>query len=90
MEVERIGSPSEEADEEVEPVLEAELSEQANGVLERLRLLPLASLLAILVPDDYTLVPFEEVAPGLLRSCEGALGQRISGSVARSTRHFVE
>lgn len=82
MEVERIGSPSEETNQEVSPVLQAELSEQADRVLEGLRLLPLASLLAIVVPDDHTLVPFEKVAPCLLRRCEGALSQRIGRSVA--------
>lgn len=90
VEVESIGSPCEEADKEVEPVLETQLSEQADRILERLRLLPFASLLAILVPDDHALVPFEEIAPSLLRSCEGALGQRIGGSVASDACHSVE
>lgn len=90
VEVERIGSPGEEADKEVEPVLETQLREQADGVLERLRLLPLAGLLTIFVPDNHTLVPLEEVAPSLLRSCECALGQRVGGSVASDARHCVE
>ena len=84
VEVVRVCCPSEEAHEEVRPVLELQLRSQTERVLERLRPLPLAVFLAIVIAHDHTLVPLEEVAPSLLRRCECALSQGIGRSVARN------
>jgi hypothetical protein len=81
VEVESIGSPCKEADNEVQPILPSQLGEEGERVLERLRLLPFAVLLAVVVPDHDTLVPDEEVLETLFGGGEGALGQRVGGSV---------
>jgi hypothetical protein len=81
VEVEGVSSPCKEADDEVQPILPSQLSEERKWVLERLRLLPLAVLLAIVVPDHNTLVPDEQVLEALFGGGEGALGQRVGGSV---------
>lgn len=89
VEVKGIGCPGEEAHKEVGPVLQTQLRKQTDWVLQGLGLLPLAGLLAILIPDNHTLLPLEEVAPCLFGRCEGALGKRIGRSVTRCCRHCV-
>jgi hypothetical protein len=64
------------------------LSEQTDGVLEWLRLLPFAVFLAIVVPYDYTLVPGEEVLETLLSSGNNTLSQRIGWAIGAF--HIVE
>ena len=88
VEVESISCPGKESNQEVQPVLPAKLGEKADGVLERLWPLPLAVLLAIVVCDDYALVPGEEVLQTLFGSGDDALGQRVSRTVCG--RHDLE
>jgi len=81
MEVEGIGSPRKEANNEIQPVLQTKLSEETERVLQRLRLLPLAVLLAIVVPDHNTLIPDEQVLETLLCGGQSAFGQRVGRPV---------
>jgi hypothetical protein len=87
VEVEGISGPCKETDDEVQPILETELSEEADGVLQRLRLLPFAVLLAIVVPDNDSLVPDEQIPEGLLSSRDSALCQRVGRSVGARHRY---
>lgn len=87
MEVEGIGAPGEKTDNEVEPIPEAQLCEQGEWVDEWFRLLPLAVLLAIVVPDHDALVPYEQILQGLFGSGKGALGQRVGWTIG--ARHDV-
>lgn len=57
MEVKGIGSPGEESDEEVEPVLSTELHEERDGVLQWLWRLPFGVRLTKLIGDDDSLLP---------------------------------
>lgn len=65
VEVKGIGRPGGQADEEEGPALGVELREQAEGVLDGVRVLPLAGGLAEVVGDDDALLPDEEVLEGL-------------------------
>lgn len=84
VEVEGISTPSAESDDEEKPVFGAELGQQAEGVLQRLWGLPFGVLLAIVVCDNDTLLPDEEVTPRLFGSSKGALGERIRGFIGAS------
>jgi len=88
VEVKGIGSPCEESDKEVEPILQAELSEQADGILERLWLLPLAVLLAVVIANDYTLVPSEEILETLFGGGDDTLRQWVCWAVG--ARHGAD
>lgn len=81
MEVECIGSPGTETNSEEEPVSGRELSHQGDWVLERIGVLPLGVGFTIVIGDDDTLLPDEEILPGLLSSWEDALGEGIGGFV---------
>lgn len=77
MEIKSIGSPGTETNDEVEPVLGPELSHQAEGVDPWLRVLPLCVGLALLIGNDDTLLPDEEIVEGLLSSGDDTLGEGV-------------
>jgi hypothetical protein len=87
VEIESIGSPRKESDDEVKPVFQSKLSEQAEWVLERLRLLPFAVFLAVVIANDYTLVPGEKIFECLFGGWDNALCQWVCGAVR--ARHVV-
>jgi hypothetical protein len=83
MEVKRICGPRGKTNEEEEPVTGTQQHEKTDRVLERLRVLPLRIGLALLVLDNNTLLPSEEVAPGLLRYGEDPVSDGLSRLVLR-------
>lgn len=81
VEVEGVSRPRSKADDEVEPVFRAQLSKKRDWVLQRFRCLPLSVLLAVLVPDDNSLLPHKQVLQGLLSRGQDTLGNRVRGLI---------
>lgn len=79
MEIESIGSPCKETNEKEQPSLGAQLSQQADGILEWCGSLPDEDALTIIVGDLNPLSPPEQVSELLFGSGEGALDNRFGG-----------
>lgn len=79
MEIKSISRPGAEADDEEDPVFGRELSHQTEGILNGIGVSPFAMCLAMLVGDNNTLIPDEEVTERLFGSCEDALSERVGG-----------
>lgn len=83
VEVEGVGAPRGQADEEEEPVARRQLRQQADGVAQRHGARPLGRRLAQRVGHLDALLEVEQVVPGLARRRQYALGDGIGGLVGR-------
>lgn len=72
VEIKSISSPSGQSHEEKDPITASQLSHEADGVLDGLRVPPFRRLFAVVVGDDDTLLPYEEVSEGLFGSSKDA------------------
>ncbi|KAI2020504.1 hypothetical protein LOZ48_006543, partial [Ophidiomyces ophidiicola] len=79
VEVEGVGQPREQADQEIQPVARRQLPQQPHGVLQRWRLLPLRVCLAGRVGDLDAHRPAEQVAQRLACGRQRAFGDGLGG-----------